>query len=64
MYNFTTLIFTLLENRLFSFWMMLPSISPLSDGIQIHAVLMGGGRHSMPPPPIILENEGTESREG
>ena len=38
------------------------SINPLSDGIQIHAVLMGGGIEC--PPSKILKNEATESCEG
>ena len=37
-------------------------INPLSDGIQIKAVLMGGGIEC--PPSKNLENEATESCEG
>ena len=37
-------------------------INPLSDGIQIMAVLMGGGIEC--PPSKNLENEATESCEG
>ena len=37
-------------------------INPLSDGIQIHAVLMGGGIQCLPLK--TLENEATESCEG
>ena len=37
-------------------------INPLSNGIQIKAVLMGGGIEC--PPSKILENEATESCEG
>ena len=38
------------------------SFNPLSDGIQIHAVLMGGGIQCLPLK--TLENEATESCEG
>ena len=38
------------------------SLNPLTDGIQIKAVLMGGGIEC--PPSKILENEATESCEG
>ena len=38
------------------------TINPLSDGIQIMAVLMGGGIEC--PPSKNLENEATESCEG
>ena len=37
-------------------------INPLTDGLQIKAVLMGGGIEC--PPSKILENESTESCEG
>ena len=37
-------------------------INPLSDGLQIKAVLMGGGIEC--PPSKNLENEATESCEG
>ena len=48
---------------LHSFWLeSVIQFNPLTDGIQIKAVLMGGGIEC--PPSKILENEATESCEG